>query len=74
MDSTQQEGSLTLLEQGLETSVLYLEQCKVWTHLERQTHIYLSLLLIRNPGLGGNGPSSLRGRLLALGTKSLSKE
>lgn len=69
------EGESTnLIETGLELIVQGLESSERWTIREMRIHSQLSVLLIRNPGLGGRGTTSLRGRLLALGTRSIIKK
>lgn len=63
--------SETQIIKSLENIVHQLEISEVWTYREHVIHTQLSLLVTSIPGFGGTGTTSLRGRLLALGSRRI---
>jgi hypothetical protein len=61
------------LETNLSGLISYLEKKEKWTSADVVFHCHLTSL-VRVAGFGGNGNTSLRVRLLALGNRTMSSK
>lgn len=66
-----EEVHIRRIQQSIEDIVQELEDSTEWTYQESVIHSQLSILVINIPGFGGTGTTSLRGRLLALGSRRI---
>jgi len=73
MKGMNDDGTKVLLE-GIEDIVFYLESRTNWTISDILIHSYTSQIVTKIPAQSGDGNTSLRVRLLRLGTRLPEKE